>query len=84
MGLFILFILLLVFYIVDCVLTEKLNKSKQEELRLLRIQTNTLNAINEVVLTQRNMYYLEIQKFNDNVEKFNKNVDKFTDGDDGK
>lgn len=85
MGLFILFIGLIIFYIVDCVLNEKLNKSKREELRLLKSRLDVEDQIHELLLAQRNMLYSEIKKFNDNVGKFNNNVDKFNDHtDDGK
>lgn len=64
MGLYILFIVLIIFYIVDCVLAHKLTDLKKKEVELLRKQLKVFEEIDAEVVNQRNVIYNELKKFN--------------------
>lgn len=74
-----LYILFIFVFIIDCVFTYKLTKSKVDELELLREEKEILLDISHMAADQRDILFHEIKKFNDNAQKFN---DKFND--DGK
>ena len=64
MGLYILFIVLTIFYIVDCVISHKLSELKKKEVEVLKKRLEFTERIYRELSNQRNVIYNELKKFN--------------------
>lgn len=59
-------ILILICYVVDCVISHKIYKVREEELNVLKHEVETMELAYTKAVNQRNILFNEIKKFNDN------------------